>query len=65
MVSGSENSCPNVRSSHGSTRQVSSLELVFPNLLCKLNAADGYLTNSADTLRGTETCSRATWMVYL
>ena len=42
MRLGSENSCPNVRSSYGSARQVSSLELLFPNLLCKLNAADGY-----------------------
>jgi hypothetical protein len=42
MRSGSENRCPNVRSIYGSARQVSNLELVFPNLLCKLNAADGY-----------------------
>jgi hypothetical protein len=42
MESGSENSCPDVWSSCGSARQVSSLELLFPNLLCKLNAADGY-----------------------
>ena len=42
MESGSENSCPNVWSSCRSARQVSSLELVFPNLPCQLNAADGY-----------------------
>jgi hypothetical protein len=42
MESGSENSCPNVWSSCGSARQVFSLELLFPSLLCKLNAADGY-----------------------
>jgi hypothetical protein len=42
MGSGSENSCPNVRSSYRSARQVYSPELLFPNLLCELNAADGY-----------------------
>jgi hypothetical protein len=41
MRSRSENSCPNVWSSSGPARQVSSLELLFPNLLYKLNAADG------------------------
>ncbi len=41
MRSRSENSCANVWSSCGSARQVSSLELLFPNLLYKLNAADG------------------------
>jgi len=42
MGSSSENSCPNVRISYGSAQQVSSLELLFPNLLCKLDAADRY-----------------------
>jgi hypothetical protein len=35
-------SSPNVRSSYGSAQQVLSFELLFPNLLSKLNAADGY-----------------------
>jgi hypothetical protein len=33
MVLGSENSCPSVCSSSLSARQLSSLELLFPNLL--------------------------------
>lgn len=42
MSLGSENSYPNVRSSYRSARQASSLELLFPNLFCKLDAADRY-----------------------
>lgn len=42
MGSSSENSCPNVRISYESAKQVSSLELLLPSLLCKLNAADRY-----------------------
>ncbi len=42
MASSSENSRPNVRISYGSAQQVSSLELLFPNLLYKLNAGDRY-----------------------
>jgi hypothetical protein len=33
---------PNVRSSYGSAWQVSGFEQLFPILLCKLNADDGY-----------------------
>jgi hypothetical protein len=42
MGAGSENSCPNVWSRCRFARQVSSHELVFLNLLCKLDAADRY-----------------------
>jgi len=38
----SKHSSPNIRSDYGSARQVSSFELLFTNLLCKLNATDGY-----------------------
>jgi hypothetical protein len=42
MSLGSENSYPNVRNSYRSVRQASSLELLFPNLFCKLDASDRY-----------------------
>jgi hypothetical protein len=42
MESGSENSRPNVWNSCRSSRQISNLELVFPNPLCKFDAADRY-----------------------
>lgn len=37
---GGENSRPSLRSSSGSARQLSRLELMFPNLLSELDAAD-------------------------
>jgi hypothetical protein len=40
MSLGSENGCPNVRSSYRSARQASSLELLLPSLFFKLDAAD-------------------------
>jgi hypothetical protein len=36
----SQNSRPTIWGASGSARQLSSLELMFPNLLCKLDAAD-------------------------
>ena len=40
LALGGENSRPSLRSSSGSARQLSRLELMFPNLLCELDAAD-------------------------
>ena len=40
--SGLENSSPNVWNRSGSARQLSRLELMFSNLLCKFDAADRY-----------------------